>query len=111
MTIQDFGFFSKIAAEKIGIGKDTLRTWSLKLESEGVEFERNERSQRIYYEKDVRMLENMKELLDVGHPLNDVAKIVAEKNTKGEYDAALEKKNAENTLGVSHTENGLITQE
>lgn len=63
---QDFGFFAKIVAEKIGIGKDTLRTWSLKLEAEGVEFERNERNQRIYYQKDVIMLENMKELVGLG---------------------------------------------
>lgn len=108
---QDFGFFSKIVAEKIEIGKDTLRTWSLKLESEGVEFERNERSQRIYYEKDVVMLENMKELVGLGHPLNDVAKIVAEKFSSGAYTSPHKEKNAENTLAVSHVENELITQE
>lgn len=108
---QDFGFFSKIVATKVGIGKDTLRTWSLKLEAEGVEFERNERNQRIYYQKDVIMLDNMKELVGLGHPLNEVAKIVAEKFSSGAYMAPHKEKNAENTLAVSHTENELITQE
>lgn len=108
---QDFGFFAKIVAEEIGIGKDTLRTWSLKLEAEGVKFERNERKQRIYFEKDIVMLENMKELVGLGHALNDVAKIVAEKFSNGVYMAPHKEKNAENTLAVSRTENELKTQE
>lgn len=108
---QDFGFFAKIVAERIGIGKDTLRTWSLKLEAEGVKFDRNDRKQRIYYEKDIRMLENMKELVALGHPLNDVAKIIAEKFLSGAYIAPPKEKNAENTLPVSRIENTVITQE
>ena len=111
MENEEFGYFSKTVAEKISIGKDTLRTWSLKLEAEGVEFERNQRKQRIYYEKDIRVFKNMKELMELQHPLNEVAKIIAEKIEKGLYDKAEIENHEEKTLSVLHEENALITQE
>lgn len=110
-VVEDFGYFAKTVADRVGISKDTLRTWSLKLEAEGVEFERNARGQRIYYEKDIRALENMKELMDFQQPLNDTAKTISDKVKKEAYALVPKEKNAENTLSVSHGENELITQE
>jgi predicted ArsR family transcriptional regulator len=34
---EDFGYFSKTAAEQLGVSTDTLRSWFLKLEAVGVE--------------------------------------------------------------------------
>lgn len=108
---EEFGYFAKTVSERLGIAKDTLRSWSLKLEAEGVKFERNARGQRIYYEKDIRALENMKELMDLQQPLNDVSKTIANKIEKSFYNGDKTIKNTEITPSVSQVENGLITQE
>ncbi|WP_162990455.1 hypothetical protein [Mesobacillus foraminis] len=46
---EEFGYFAKTVSDRTGVAIDTLRSWSLKLEAEGVTFERNECDQRIYY--------------------------------------------------------------
>jgi len=78
-NVENFGYFAKIIADQVEIKTDTLRTWSLKLEAEDMEFERNAQKQRIYYERDIRMLQNMKELMDLQQPLNYTSKVIAEK--------------------------------
>lgn len=108
---ENFGYFAKTVSERLGIAKDTLRSWSLKLEADGVKFERNARDQRIYYEKDIRALENMKELLNLQQPLNDVSKTIAKKIEESFYNGDKSIKNTEITHSVSQVENGLITQE
>lgn len=108
---ENFGYFAKTVSERLGIAKDTLRSWSLKLEADGVRFERNARDQRIYYEKDIRALENMKELLNLQQPLNDVSKAIAKKIEESFYNGDKSIKNTEITHSVSQVENGLITQE
>ncbi|MED3984287.1 MerR family transcriptional regulator [Peribacillus simplex] len=110
-TEGDFGYFAKTVSERLGIAKDTLRSWSLKLEAEGVKFERNAREQRIYYEKDIRALENMKELMDLQQPLNDVSKTIANKIEDSFYNGDESINNIEITASVSQGENALITQE
>lgn len=110
-TEENFGYFAKTVSERLGIAKDTLRSWSLKLEAEGVKFERNAREQRIYYEKDIRALENMKELMDLQQPLNDVSKTIANKIEKSFYNGDESINNIEITASVSQKENALITQE
>ncbi|MEA3577711.1 MerR family transcriptional regulator [Peribacillus frigoritolerans] len=110
-TEENFGYFAKTVSERLGIAKDTLRSWSLKLEAEGVKFERNAREQRIYYEKDIRALENMKELMDLQQPLNDVSKTIANKIEKSFYIGDESINNTEITPSVSQGENALITQE
>lgn len=108
---EEFGYFAKTVSERLGIAKDTLRSWSLKLEGDGVKFERNARGQRIYYEKDIRSFKNMKELLDLQQPLNNVSKTIADKIEKDYYNGFDSLNNAEITPSVSHVENALITQE
>lgn len=110
-TEENFGYFAKTVSERLGIAKDTLRSWSLKLEAEGVKFERNAREQRIYYEKDIRALENMKELMDLQQPLNDVSKTIANKIEKSFYNGGESINNTEITPSVSQGENAWITQE
>lgn len=108
---EEFGYFAKTVSERLGIAKDTLRSWSLKLEGDGVKFERNARGQRIYYEKDIRAFKNMKELLDLQQPLNNVSKTIADKIGKDYYNGVSSLNNAEITPSVSQEENALITQE
>lgn len=63
----DYGFFSKDAAGEIGINTNTLRTWSLKLEEQGVEFSKKDdkkNSPRIYYKNDIILLKKFKDVLD-----------------------------------------------
>lgn len=97
---EEFGYFSKTVAERLGVATDTLRSWSLKLESYGIAFERNDRKQRIYHEKDIRVLENMKELMALQQPLDDVAKTIANKIKKGLYIKPEVENNAEIPLSV-----------
>ncbi|MEC0348011.1 MerR family transcriptional regulator [Peribacillus frigoritolerans] len=108
---EEFGYFAKTVSQRLGIAKDTLRSWSLKLEADGVKFERNARDQRIYYEKDIRALENMKELMDLQQPLNDVSKVIANKIEKSFYNGSELANNTEITPSVSQEEHALITQE
>ncbi|MCK2021261.1 MerR family transcriptional regulator [Peribacillus frigoritolerans] len=108
---KEFGYFAKTVSQRLGIAKDTLRSWSLKLEADGVKFERNARDQRIYYENDIRALENMKELMDLQQPLNDVSKTIANKIGKSLYNKDESINNTEITPSVSQKENALITQE
>jgi DNA-binding transcriptional MerR regulator len=93
-----FGYFSKVVADRLGIATDTLRSWSIRLEAIGIQFERNDAKRRIYYEKDVRALENMKELLALQQPLDDVAKIIAEKIENGTFDNAQMENNGSITI-------------
>ncbi|MFD4932826.1 MerR family transcriptional regulator [Peribacillus butanolivorans] len=108
---EEFGYFAKTVSERLGIAKDTLRSWSLKLEGDGVKFERNARGQRIYYEKDIRAFKNMKELLDLQQPLNNVSKTISDKIGKDSYNGVSLLNNTEITPSVSQEENALITQE
>lgn len=106
---ENFGYFSKTVSERLGVSTDTLRSWSLKLEAVGVEFKRNERKQRIYLEKDIRALKNMKELLDLQQPLDEVSKIIAEKIKKSLFNKDKTEKNAEITASVIRDNNVQIT--
>lgn len=108
---EDFGYFSKTVSEQLGVSTDTLRSWSLKLESAGVEFKRNERKQRIYFEKDIRAFKNMKELLDLQQPLEDVSKIIAKKIEKGLFGKPETENNAEIMPSVIQENNAQITLE
>ncbi|MCP3764848.1 MerR family transcriptional regulator [Domibacillus sp. A3M-37] len=105
----NLGYFSKTAAERVGIASETLRGWSLRLEAAGVEFERNKKKQRIYYEKDIRLLAEMKKLIDLQQPQAEVIKSIAENWQKGDYNAPEPVENGDKTHTVSRFENALET--
>lgn len=92
--MNEFGYFSKTVADQLGIKSDTLRSWARVLERHGIEFDKNEKQQRIYSDKDVRAFAEMKELLRDKHPLFKVGKHVAEKMERGEFDEVLEANHA-----------------
>lgn len=91
---ENLGYFSKTVSDRLGISTDTLRSWSSRLESREIDIERNDKNQRIYYEKDIRALEKMKELLGLQQPLNKVAEIISDKIKNGEFDGVESDDNA-----------------
>jgi len=106
---EEFGYFSKTVADRLGVSPDTLRSWAIKLEDKEIEFERNEKNQRIYYQKDIRAFENMKELLDLQQPMNKVVPLIADKIKKGEFKKPETENHTEITPSVIRENTALAT--
>lgn len=75
----EFGYFSKQVATDLDITTSTLRRWSIELEKHGYEFERNEKDQRIYYERDYKAFRELKMLLANNVSMEDASKAVVAK--------------------------------
>jgi DNA-binding transcriptional MerR regulator len=74
---EELGYFSKYVFEQLDVTGATLRRWSQVLESFGHKFERNGQNQRIYYDKDMAILKNLRDLVVVkGVPVEVAAKAV-----------------------------------
>ncbi|WP_252406888.1 MerR family transcriptional regulator [Bacillus subtilis] len=73
-----YGFFSKDVAESLNITSSSLRRWAAEMEKCGYKFTRNDKDQRIYFENDIRALEELKKLLSSSHPLKSAVKTVVE---------------------------------
>lgn len=71
-----FGYFAKGVAFELGVTTSTLRRWSIELEKTGYSFERNEKEQRIYYERDFKAFRELKQLLSHSVPFVDAIKAV-----------------------------------
>ena len=69
------GYFSKDVAEELGITTSTLRRWSIELEKQGYVFSRNENGQRVYYERDYKVLRELKKLLSKSVPFENALKV------------------------------------
>lgn len=111
LEINEFGYFAKTVADQLGTKSNTLGTWARMLEQYGIEFEKNEKGQRIYSDKDVRAFAKMKELLDLGHKLFKVGEFVAEEFKKGTYDEVFEGNHAEITASVIDDNHAKITSQ
>jgi DNA-binding transcriptional MerR regulator len=76
--MNDYGYFSKQVCEDLNLTASTLRRWSIAFESKGYQFEKNEKGQRIYFERDYRIIREYKRLLEQGisaeQSLEDVAR-------------------------------------
>ena len=73
---QAFGYFAKDVAAELGITTSSLRRWSIELEKNDYQFERNEKEQRIYYEKDFKTFRELKKLLSNSVSFVDAVKTV-----------------------------------
>ncbi|OXS72953.1 MerR family transcriptional regulator [Domibacillus enclensis] len=89
---QEYGALSKEVALHLNINPNTLRRWSLELEKHGYHFERNNKGQRIYYERDLRALSECKMILEKGQSMENATKAIASR--------FIEQNNAQKTLGV-----------
>ena len=67
----EYGYFVKETLTELEITSSTLRRWSIALEDQGYKFTRNERNQRIYYERDYKAISHLKKLLSNGVPYTD----------------------------------------
>ncbi len=88
----EFGYFSKDVAIELEITTSTLRRWSIELEKHGYYFHRNEKEQRIYYERDFKAFRELKKLIANSVSFLDAVKAVAIRD--------FEKENAEQTPSV-----------
>lgn len=99
--MNEYGFFSKDVALKLDINPSTLRQWCLAMEKEGYEFHRNDKDQRIYYERDINLLFELKNLIDKTRNRDDAIKQVVSRQKSVD--------NAEKMLGVIEKEHDNIT--
>lgn len=90
--MSEYGLFSKEVALNLDINPNTLRRWSLELEKEGYEFTRNDKDQRIYYDRDMLVLTDFQKMIEKTQSLENAAKAVVKR--------AQDKKNAEKMLSV-----------
>jgi DNA-binding transcriptional MerR regulator len=74
--MSEFGTFAKEVAVNLDISTSNLRKWSLLLEDAGYEFERNEKNQRIYYDRDINVLSQMKFVLEKDRNIDNAIKVV-----------------------------------
>lgn len=75
-TTNHFGYFAKNVALELEITTSTLRRWSIELEKVGYSFERNEKDQRIYFERDFKAFRELKKLLSSSVAFADAIKAV-----------------------------------
>ena len=101
--MNEFGIFSKEVATSLDISTSNLRKWSLLLEESGYVFERNEKNQRIYYNRDVNALSQMKIFMEKNRNIEDAVKVVIKR--------VQDKKNADETLSVIRDSDSKITLE
>lgn len=99
----NFGYFAKDVAADLEITTSTLRRWSIELEKMEYTFERNEKDQRIYYERDFKAFRELKKLLGNSVPFIDAVKAVSS--------MVLENKNASKTPSVYNEEMRLSKHE
>lgn len=88
----EYGMFAKELSLNLDINTNTLRRWAIELEEHGYKFSRNEKNQRIYYERDILALSDFQKIIEKTQSLENTAKAVVSKVN--------DKKNAETMLGV-----------
>ena len=93
----EYGMFAKELSLNLDINTNTLRRWAIELEEQGYEFSRNDKNQRIYYERDILALSDFQKIIDKTQSLENTAKAVVAKVN--------DKKNAETMLGVIENNN------
>lgn len=75
-----FGAFSKEVSLHLEINSNTLRRWALAMEKEGYEFERNDKKNRIFYDRDILALSDLKRLLEKTQSIEVAVKAVVKQH-------------------------------
>lgn len=99
--MNELGFFSKDVALRLEINASTLRQWCLAMEKEGYEFHKNDKEQRIFYERDINTLFELKNLIDKTRNREDAIKTILSRRKAVD--------NAEKMLSVSENKRDNIT--
>ncbi|WP_243821225.1 MerR family transcriptional regulator [Bacillus thuringiensis] len=106
----EYGYFAQEVAKQLEINANTLRRWSIELEKMDYTFERNNRNQRIYYQKDIEILRQMKIYLKQNWKLDEAAATVSNEDIAApetfKDNTANSPQDAENKLyeGINATE-------
>ncbi|WP_081356497.1 DUF3967 domain-containing protein [Priestia aryabhattai] len=98
----EYGYFAKDVAADLEVTTSTLRRWSIELEKAGYKFERNEKDQRIYYERDFKAFRELRKLINNNVVLVDAIKAIVSMDVEG--------LNASQTPGVYREETRLTKQ-
>ncbi|WP_246040361.1 DUF3967 domain-containing protein [Ectobacillus funiculus] len=69
-------YWNNEVAERLEMGKSTLRRWCLELEKQGYMFTKGEQDSRAFLEQDVLLLEKIKKLQSEGSKLENAIKQV-----------------------------------
>ncbi|PEU51314.1 hypothetical protein CN395_28735 [Priestia megaterium] len=104
-----YGVFAKEVYMHLDINPATLRNWSSMIENHGYEFEKNHKGQRIYYQREIFALANLKTLLAQRESLESAtkavaAKLVEEKSAEKAISAITEKEEDENSITLSKSD-------
>lgn len=79
----EYGYFAKDVAADLEVTTSTLRRWSIELEKAGYKFERNEKDQRIYYDRDFKAFRELKKLISNSVVLVDAINAVVSMDVEG----------------------------
>ncbi len=79
----EYGYFAKDVAAELEVTTSTLRRWSIELEKAGYKFERNEKDQRIYYDRDFKAFRELKKLISNNVVLVDAINAVVSMDVEG----------------------------
>lgn len=101
MNTNEFGFYSKEVAAKLDINASTLRQWCLKIEDETYEIERNDKDQRIFYERDINLLFEIKKEIEKTRNRDNAIKTVVARYKSNDI--------VEKTLSVNENKPDTIT--
>ncbi|HDR7414844.1 TPA: DUF3967 domain-containing protein [Bacillus toyonensis] len=75
--MQERSFWTKDVAERLEIGTSTLRKWCLALEQEQYSFVKGAKNSRAFVQKDIKVLEQMKKLIqEAGMSIEGAVKVV-----------------------------------
>lgn len=67
-------YWNHEVAQRLNMGRSTLRRWCLELEKQGYTFSKGEQDSRAFLERDVLMLEKIKQLQSQGQKLENAIK-------------------------------------
>lgn len=79
----EYGYFAKDVAADLEVTTSTLRRWSIELEKAGYKFERNEKDQRIYYDRDFKAFRELRKLISNSVVLVDAINAVVSMDVEG----------------------------
>lgn len=101
-------YWNNEVAERLGMGKSTLRRWCLELEKQGYTFTKGEQDSRAFLEQDVLILEKIKKLQSEGNKLESaIGQVLSEREQ-----APLTPVNAPHSLEIDFsTERAKLKQE
>lgn len=75
--MQERSFWTKDVAERLEIGTSTLRKWCIALELEQYSFVKGAKNSRAFVQKDIKVLEQMKKLIqEAGMSIEGAVKVV-----------------------------------